>query len=303
MYFDYISLSINRVKAAVIGNTFTFTSQIFFIYYGFSVEYIALAVFLGSVVNGSVLLVLLSKAPLNFDAVINWKLINNIFTNSIPFTLAAAAHMIYMRTDLLMVEYFMSYEHVAVYSVSMQLTALATILVYPLQVACFPRLIKIRNKNITNYFNEYSSLTNLFTFIGIIIGILGIVLIAPFLGIFFNDKYAVINEYFIIQMASVGIIYNSALRSSHITFIKKAHILLIIQLISLLMNILLNILFIPTYGLKGAAFATFITVICSLLLSSYFFAGIRVLFWIQVRSFLSVPRIESIKLLLMRDKI
>lgn len=288
VYFDFLSISTNRVKATALGNTIAFLLQLYFLYKGLSIEFIALAVLIGAMSTSFTLFLLLLATPLQFKPHVNWKLINRIFKTSIPFTLAAAAHMIYMRTDLIMVEYYMDYQDVAMYSVAMQLTALATVISYPLQVSFFPRLLKLRSKSKDLYLKEYAKLTNLFTLIGVVVGIVGIILIGPFINIFLNESYYPITNFFIIQLASAVLIYNSVLRSSHITFIEQGHILLSAQVFSLFTNILLNFLLIPILGLRGAAIATFVTVAISLLLSNYLFRDTKVLFWIQTKAFFEI---------------
>ena len=56
-------------------------------------------------------------------------------------------------------------------------------------------------------------------------------------------------------------------------------------LISLILNIILNALLIPRYGIDGAAIATLITQFIALFLIDFFIAEYREQAWIQLKSF------------------
>jgi O-antigen/teichoic acid export membrane protein len=285
VYFDYRLNSKERAKAMIAGNTLTFLLQLYFIFNGYDIEYVAISVLCGAFITSTVILITFIRLKLDIKVIINRPQISNIFLRSVPFTLAAAAHMIYMRVDLLMIEYYMEYSSVAIYSVSTQLMALVAILIYPLQVALFPQLLKDKDKGNDAYFKQFRNLTIILTWVGVTLAVIGVLLIDPFVGYFFGEAYSPINNFFYIHMVSAVILYNSALRSSHITLIKKGYILLYSQIASLALNIVFNYLLIPIYGLQGAAFSTLVTITGSLLISNYFFMHTKPIFWVQLKAF------------------
>jgi len=297
VYFDYRLNSKERAKAMIAGNTLTFLLQLYFIFNGYGVEHVAISVLCGAFVTSAVILVIFIRLKVNFKVIVNRSQISSIFLRSIPFTLAAAAHMIYMRVDLLMIEYYMGHSSVAIYSVSTQLMSLVAILIYPLQVALFPQLLKDKDKGGDVYFEQFRNLTIILTWVGVTLAVIGMLSIDPFVGYFFGDVYSPINSFFYIHMMTAVILYNSALRSSHITLINKGYIILYSQIASLALNIVLNYFLIPIYGLQGAAFSTFVTIIGSLLMSNYFFIHTKPIFWVQLKAFYpkNFKLIESLK--------
>jgi O-antigen/teichoic acid export membrane protein len=284
-YFDYRMDSAKRVKALISGNTAAFLLQIYFITNGYSVEYVAISVLAGAFVSNIVLLIFFLYLKLEITPVFSMGIFRSIFIRSIPLTLASAAHMIYMRTDIIMVEYFMGYSSVATYSISMQLMSLAGMLIIPLQVSFFPYLLKLKDKDSGVYYKDYQTITVIITWIGILIAIIGLVLVSPFVTLVLGDGYKEIEEFFFLHMLSVVVLYNACLRSSHITLIKRGDIILYAQLISLALNVGLNYLLIPEYGLSGAAFATLITIFISLFVSNYFHPSTRKIFQSQLKAF------------------
>ncbi len=284
-YFDYKLESRKRAQAVITGNTATFCVQSYFIFSGYSIQYVAISVIFGAILTTIFMFLMLKDLNLTSKFKLRFANLKTIFIRSIPFTLAAAAHMIYMRTDLIMIEYFLDYSSVAIYSVSMQLMALAAIIINPLQVTLFSRLLLFYDESLSVYYKKYFSITKIITMLGFVLILLGLVLIVPFIEIFLDKKYMGINDFFYLHMMSVLVMYNAVLRSSHITIIKRGYVILISQTISLILNIILNYILIPYYGLWGAAFSTFITIIISLLLSNFLFSGTRKIFWIQLAAF------------------
>lgn len=293
VYFDYRMNSKLRAKALILGNTTTFFLQLFFMFNGYDVIFIAISVSCGAIVSCAVIIISFIYLKLNLKFAIDTSTLRLIFTRSIPFTLAAAAHMIYMRVDILMIKYFMEYSSVAIYSISTQLMSLVAILVYPLQVSLFPKLLKDKDRSKNEYLKKYLNYTKILTWTGIFFAAIGILVISPFINIFFENEYSQVVNIFYIHMMSAIIMYNSALRSSHITIIKKGYIILNSQIVSLILNIILNYYLIPLYGLQGAAFSTFITITISLLISNYFFTHTKSIFWVQIKAF--YPKILKIK--------
>lgn len=75
--------------------------------------------------------------------------------------------------------------------------------------------------------------------------------------------------------------YNAALRAGHFTLINRGIILTYSQVISVVLNIVLNLFLINKFGLYGAALATVITQAVSLMFSNLFFKkdGCEVFKW------------------------
>ena len=75
--------------------------------------------------------------------------------------------------------------------------------------------------------------------------------------------------------------YNAGLRAGHYTLINRGNVLMYSQIISVILNVILNYVLIKTIGIFGAAVATVITQGVSLLVSNLFFGevGKEVFIW------------------------
>jgi O-antigen/teichoic acid export membrane protein len=98
------------------------------------------------------------------------------------------------------------------------------------------------------------------------------------------DYLPALETYKILSIGSVfG--YNAVLRSSHFTLIGKGQILMQTQLITVIVNVILNYSLIKMMGMNGAAAATVIAQILSLFISNLFYKDARFVFKAQVKAF------------------
>ena len=80
--------------------------------------------------------------------------------------------------------------------------------------------------------------------------------------------------------------FNAFLRSSYITASGNQKIILFTSIFSAIINIFLNFIFIKEFGVLGAAYATVITQILSLLVLNRFFKETRKIYIIQFKALL-----------------
>jgi len=284
-FFDYKSLSEKRALASFLGYTVTFLLQAYLIIFNTpTLECVAVLTIVGSCVTACMLLVFFYNIESVGKIVKSLAYTKEIFLESYPFMLAAVAHIVYMRVDLLMIEHYMSYSSVAFYSVAVQFLALGALLIYPVQVAIFPALAKNGDLLGDKFRFFYYSFTRLSTWIGIVLAALGYFTADLFIEYLYPVEYKVILDFFYIHMLSLVILYNSILRSSYLSLVNLGKILLIAQLTALGLNILLNQFLIPIYGLWGASLATFITICFSLFISNIFYCKSKWIFWTQLKS-------------------
>ena len=106
-------------------------------------------------------------------------------------------------------------------------------------------------------YSFYQYITTLTTWF-IIIVLIGSYVFLPFIFRLIKAEY--MNSYNIYLVLSISAIflYNAAFRSSYLTIINKGKVLMISQLISVFVNIVLNIYLITKLNMIGAALATVI---------------------------------------------
>ena len=123
------------------------------------------------------------------------------------------------------------------------------------------------------YEQRYIQITAIMTWI-YVVGVLLSFVILPYAFRFLKPEYK--EAYPIYQMYVIGtfFMYNAGLRAGHYTLINRGNLLMYSQIISVVVNVILNYVLIRLIGVFGAAIATGVTQGVSLLLSNLFFGKI-----------------------------
>jgi O-antigen/teichoic acid export membrane protein len=284
-YFEYKL----RIKGIVIASNISILLSAFFQLYAISLNvniiYIAMIVMLSSLVK---LLMIFIQFKIKFKMKIvsglDVELIKSIIVESAPLAIAAAASIIYHKVDQVMIGNMIDIASVGVYSVSAKMINVVAIVIAPIQIAIFPKMIEWFKNSEKIYIKKFIEITN----ISIYIYIFGMIFTYFFGNIIFSMVFS--NEYsesysvFKLHVLGIFFSYLAILRSSHYTLNKSTYIMTISQIIALVMNVVLNYFFIPLYGIYGAAVATIVTQSMALLFIDVFFKEGRKVFILQLKS-------------------
>lgn len=284
-YFDFHLKSKNVVIASNIANIVSAVLQIAAVSLNLSIVAIAYVVIFSSLIKASIIFYQFNKyyykpITLKTDKI----LIFSIIKESAPLAIAAAAAMIYARTDLVMIGAMLNLDEVGIYSISVQMMSAVIMAIVPIQISIYPKMLEWYKESLDTYYKKYQAISLLITWL-FIIGAAVATFVAPFLfDLLFSNEYSKSAHIFIIHLIGALFIYNAALRSSHFTIAGYTKVLMISQIIAVFMNILLNYILIPKIGITGAAVATVITQFYSLFLSNLFYKKSKNIFFIQLKS-------------------
>ncbi|MEY8222104.1 flippase [Enterocloster aldenensis] len=284
-HFEYELKSKNIVISANIAKIISCLLQLMAIKNDWSIEMISVIIFIGSVIR---LCLLVAQYRMKFSqafiGTLNLHYIQGLIKESLPLGIAAAAAIIYTRCDVIMIESLMkSYSNVGIYSISNQLISVVQIILVPVQVSIFPKMIEWYKKGEKVYYSYYLWITSIMTWI-YIIGVVFSYIVLPFIFCnFFSKDYMQSYSVFQIHILGTFFMYNAILRSSHFTLTGHTYVMMISQIIAVFFNIILNLLLIPRMGIYGAALSTVITQCVSLFVSNFFFKEGKMIGYIQLR--------------------
>ena len=215
-----------------------------------------------------------------FDFNLNKELI----VESLPLAVAASCAIIYSRCDSIMIGNMLSKEDVGIYSIAVKLISVVQIGIAPVRESVYPKMILLYKTDKKQYERRYIQITSILTWI-YIIGVLVSFVLLPFAFSFLKSDYAKAFPVYQVYVIGSFFMYNAGLRAGHYTLIYRGNVLMYSQLISVVLNLILNYVLIKTIGIYGAALATGITQGVSLFLSNLFFgkAGKEVFMW-QVKA-------------------
>lgn len=205
-----------------------------------------------------------------FDKVIA----KNLLKDSLPLMLSNASILIYYRIDQVMLKHFLGSESVGIYSVATKLSEVWYFVPSIICTSVFPAILKAKENGQDLYYKRLKQLFKLMIVISLFIA-----------SSFFIFSHFIINILFGYEfLDAVGVlkIYTwSGIAVSLITVIGRyllaenfVYIYFYITFMGAIINIILNILWIPRLDIGGAAWATLI---------SYFFVVLSLFFFKKTR--------------------
>lgn len=206
-----------------------------------------------------------------------------------PLLLAYLSFLIYMRIDQVMIGNMLNDVAVGLYSASTRLFEVPVSLVVLIASSSFPVLTKLYTDNIDAFYYRYYQITYLLTIAALLLLFATLLFGKHVVIILFGETF--VQSYEILSIQIIGLLFmaNAGLRSSYLTISGNQRIILITTMLSAIINIALNIILIPILKVNGAAIATTITQLLSLMLLNVMFKETRQILKIQLRTLLLIP--------------
>lgn len=229
------------------------------------------------------------------------KLIVKIIDESKYLWFSFVSFLIYTQTDRLMIKHYLGVEEVGVYTIGMQLSNILAILIGPIQNSLFPKFLELYRNDYQKYYNFYKLTNTIITQFYLIITLISIIVVKYTFKYVYSSQYDGAILIYSILAFSVFIKANGSLQTSHMTIKNITKKSFYKTLVSLILNIILNILLIPKYGINGAAIATLITQFIALFLIDFFIKEYQEQAIIQLKSLNLIYLIKEIKKYLKKE--
>jgi polysaccharide transporter, PST family len=271
VYNESQVLSKFTVYAQLTGASLISLIRVFLIYLGVETFYFVVA-FLIEMVLISIFLCFYSRR--NFDFYIPWRtdfnLVVNLIKDGFPLLLSGIAIMINMRVDQIMLGFLTDSRDVGLYSVAVKFSEIPILMITVVLSTFFPILARSYKYDRGQFNRELSILSGLtfwFTvgLIGVVIFISGF-LVNSLLGSEYSQSINVIKIYVFSCIAvAIGVVW-----TKWIILEGRAYLSAYAQGIAAVLNIFCNSVFIPKYGIEGAALATVFAYSVSVFISLFF---------------------------------
>jgi len=210
-----------------------------------------------------------------------------------PLMLSGFSIMIYMRIDQVMLQRFLGSEAVGLYSVAVKLAESWYFVPMLITTSLYPAIINAKKNSEDEYKNRLQRLHNLLVLISIIVAVVTTLVSHPIIAFLYGSEYIAAAPVLNIYIWS-GLFVGLGAASSRFLLVEEMHWRDFFRTFSgMVINVLLNIVLIPDYGIEGAAFATLV---------SYAFAGYaydlldgrcREMFMVKTRSLFFFWRLAS----------
>ncbi len=246
-----LSLSLNLVLSAL---------KIIFVKLGLTVGYFLLIYFIEAVLNAVGYVVIYRLAGLSI-----WKwqwaksTAKTMFAASWPLILSAAFTFVYSRIDQVMIKQYLDQTSVGLYDTGVRLAELWYVFPSIIIGSVFPAIINAKKTNQALFESRITRLYFFSTMLALAF-IVPISLLAPFIikllyGVAFLPAAGVLKIY---VWAGISVTL-ATIVNQYLTSEKLTKISLFLNLLGMVLNVTLNVVFIPRYGIYGAAWATLIS--------------------------------------------
>ena len=222
------------------------------------------------------------------DSVRKWQfdksLAAYLIQQSFPLLLSGAAVVLYNRIDQMMIGKMIDQSHLGVYSVAIRFVELLVFVPTIIAQTISPMLVEIRREDEGRYEDLSRVFMNVTVAVCIILALLTCLLSLPLVSCTFGSTY--IGAASVLSVLAFKVVGDALSQTSGQLIIiegiqKYASIRNIIGCVTC---VVLNLIFIPRYGIHGAAYVALITIFVSGTLADFLIPPYRRIFYKQMRA-------------------
>ncbi|MFZ4648194.1 MAG: flippase [Patescibacteria group bacterium] len=260
IYFQAEVKSKNNTKSLLVATIVSSILKISVIFFHKGIIWIAIISVLDSIWLGIGFLVAYKSAKLKIS---NWhfdrSLAKEILKNSWPLMLASVAGFIYLRIDQIMVGAFMGNRAVGLYAVAVRLVEVWYFIPGIICGSLLPAIINAKKTSAILYKNRLRKFYILMTIIPVALAIPISFLAKPIvLTLFGSSFFESINILRIYIWSSIGVFLGMA-ANQYLMSENLVKTIFWLNFSAMVVNVGLNFIFIPSFGLLGAVIATLIS--------------------------------------------
>jgi O-antigen/teichoic acid export membrane protein len=205
--------------------------------------------------------------------------------NSWPLILSSFAIMLYMRIDQVMIKSFLNEEAVGNYAVAVKISELWYFMPLALSQVFLPFLIESKSLSPDRYKKSLQHMYDLMVWVAVLIAIPVAIFSQPLTLWLYGDQYSESGGVLAIHIWS-GIFVFLGVANGNWFLAENLQIYSFYRtIIGSIFNILLNLLMLPFYGIKGAALSTLISYSVASYFSMAIFKNSRLNFILSSNSF------------------
>ena len=189
--------------------------------------------------------------------------------------LSALAIILYMRTDLIMIKNILGTHDAGLYSAATRIYEGWIMIFVIISVSLLPVIVKLKKGSAEQYVKRLSQLFTLL-FWGAMLGAVFATLYGEeIIYLAFGKEFAESTTVFVIVMWSAPFAAMGSLTARYLVVEGMEKKILFRTVVALIINVSLNMILIPLYGIEGAAIATLIAMISGNYMINYFDKDLR----------------------------
>ena len=216
--------------------------------------------------------------------VFEWGVARLLLIDSWPIMISTFLIFIFLKVDQIMIDYFLNPTQVGIYSVAVRISEAWYFLPQIIASTLMPYFIELKNKNNDYYEKQIIHAYSVVFYMGIIVGISTIILGKYFILYTFGNQYIDAYKALIFNIWAGIFVAQSSIRGVWIVIENLQRYRILINFLSLGINIGLNCVLIPILGINGAAITTLFTRGLNNWLLPFFFQPLRITAYNSIRA-------------------
>jgi O-antigen/teichoic acid export membrane protein len=229
----------------------------------FAITMSVIALLCGSLVT-AIFSIVLSRRYINWKILTNTKLALTFFKSSIPLGLTLVFNLIYFRADSFIMTVTRSTQEVGIYGFAYKIFEFPLVIPTFFMNSVYPLMINKENLQLKKII--YKSGAFLLPVSLILFGLIWV--FAPFISLVKSDFIGSITALRILA-GGLPFFFLSSLTMWSLISLKKQKSLFVVYLFSMIINIVLNLIYIPRFGYIAASYITVVSEFIVLVLSSF----------------------------------
>ncbi|MBP0017664.1 MAG: flippase [Cyanobacteria bacterium SBLK] len=218
--------------------------------------------------------------------------VRSLLKDSWPLILANIVIIIYMRIDQIMLAQISGAASVGLYSAAVKISEMWYFVPISIINSVYPSVVQGKELGDRIYYGRIQKLFGVVAIIGYLVAI-PVTFLSPFIvTLIYGTEYAESATVLTIHIWAGLFIGLGVARTTWLTTENLTQFAAATTALGALVNIILNSLWIETYGGTGAAVATVISQIAASYLSGLFFPPTRPIFWRQTKAILLISWLE-----------
>ncbi len=284
-YFQSRLLSKYTAISKIIGLIFSIIIKLYLVIEEYSLVYFAISNVIETLVFSACLLLCYKHEKKKIrDWEYSQETTKKILQDSWPIMVSVFLITVHLRVDQIMIENMMSFKEVGIYSVAIRLVESWYFIPGILVATLLPYFIKLRDSSRVEYIQKLMVLFSYMFWLAILIGVATLLIGKVIVITLFGEQYA--NSYSVMAISIwAGVFVAQGTVASIWQVAENKQIYRVyIQLLSVVLNITLNLILIERIGIQGAAIATVITLLFATWVFGLFFKEMRGITILMIKS-------------------
>ena len=231
-------------------------------------------------------------------SIFSWKyskvLASSLLKDSWPLALSGIVVMIYMRIDQVMIKNLLGDEAVGYYSAAVRISEAWYFIPVTLCNAIFPAIVNAKNISEEFYNNRMQKLYDLLTWLAIAIAVPVTFFSSQIINLLFGKEFSSASPVLTIYIWAGVAVFLGVASSQYLINENLTKLSFVRSFVGMIINVVLNYIFIPLYGIVGSAVATLISYTFTVLFIG-FFPATKKQFILSIKSIMFINVVSYLK--------